>query len=67
MPRVIDWTPLVKKYGGKWVTFKEDERTVIAVGKTAREAWEKAQAKGYKKPILTKMPEGLVTYVGSGR
>lgn len=62
----IDWTTIYKKYHGLWVALKDDEKTVIASGKTAKEAWTKAQDKGFKKPILTRMPEKLVTYVGSG-
>ena len=60
----IDWTKIYEEYKGLWVALKDDELTVVASGKTAKEAWEKAQAKGYKKPILTRMPEKLVTYVG---
>jgi len=60
----IDWTKIFKEYKGLWVALKDDELTVVASGKTAKEAWEKAQQKGYKKPILTRMPEKLVTYVG---
>lgn len=62
----IDWTKIYKKYRGLWVALKEDEKSVVASGKTAKEAWERAQKKGYKKPILTRMPEKLVTYVGFG-
>ncbi|TSC53274.1 MAG: Uncharacterized protein LiPW39_359 [Parcubacteria group bacterium LiPW_39] len=62
----IDWTKIYKKYKGLWVALEDDEKTVIASGKTAKEAWEKAQKSGYKMPILTKMPERLIPYVGSG-
>lgn len=62
----IDWTRIYKKYKGLWVALKEDEKTVIASGRTAKEAWEAAQRKGFKKPILTFMPKRLVTYVGFG-
>ena len=62
----IDWTHIYKKYKGLWVALKEDEKTVVGAGKTAKEAWMMAQHKGYKKPILTRMPEKLVTYVGFG-
>ena len=62
----IDWTRIYKKYKGLWVALKDDEKTVIASGKTAGEAWEKAQKKGYTKPILTRMPEELIPYVGFG-
>lgn len=62
----IDWSKIFKNYQGLWVALKQDEKTVIASGKTAKEAWNKARKGGYDKPILTKMPSKLVTYVGSG-
>ena len=62
----IDWTKIYKKYKGLWVALEDDEETVISSGKTAQEAFEKAIKKGFKKPILTRMPEKLVTYVGYG-
>jgi hypothetical protein len=60
----IDWTKIYKKYKGLWVALLDDEQTVVGSGKTAKEAWEEAKRKGYKRPILTRMPEKLVTYVG---
>lgn len=62
----IDWSSIYKKYRGKWVALAQDEVTVLASGKTAKEAWNKARQGGYEKPILTKMPLELITYVGSG-
>ncbi len=62
----IDWTKIYKKYKGFWVALDSDETTVIANGKTAKEAWNKARKKGYNKPILTRMPRNLVSYVGFG-
>ena len=62
----IDWTKIYKKYKGLWVALKSDEKTVIASGKTAKEAWEKAQKEGFQKPILTRMPPKLIPYVGYG-
>jgi hypothetical protein len=62
----IDWTNIYKKYKGLWVALKDDEKTVVSSGKTAKEAWEKAQKKGFEKPILTRMPEKLTPYVGFG-
>lgn len=62
----IDWTKIYKKYRGLWVALENDEITVVASGKTAKEAWEKAQEKGCKKPLLTRVPEKLVAYVGFG-
>jgi len=62
----VDWTKIYKKYKGLWVALLDDEQTVVGSGKTAKEAWNEAQQKGYKKPILTRMPEKLATYVGFG-
>jgi hypothetical protein len=59
----LDWTPIYKKYKGQWVALREDEQTVIASGKTATEAWDKAQEKGYTQPILTRMPDTLVLHI----
>lgn len=62
----IDWTKIYEKYKGLWVALKDDEKTVVASGKTAKEAWENAKKKGYPAPILTKMPIRLIPYVGFG-
>ena len=62
----IDWTPIFKKYKGKWVALEDDEVTVVGVGNTAKEAWEKARKKGHDNPILTNVPKKLITYVGYG-
>lgn len=62
----IDWTKLFQKYKGRWIALKEDEKTVVSVGDSAKEALFQAQQKGYANPILTKMPKSLVSYVGFG-
>ena len=43
----------------------DDEVTVLASGRTAKEAWERALKKGFKKPILMGVPEKLTYFVGS--
>ncbi|MCH8244601.1 hypothetical protein IIB97_01795 [Patescibacteria group bacterium] len=60
----IDWTKIYELYKGPWVAFKDDEKTVMGSGKTAREAFEQAQKNGYEMPILTHMPLELTAYVG---
>lgn len=60
----IDWTQIYEQYRGLWVALLDDEQTVVGSGKTAKEAFEEAQRKGCEKPILARMPEELVTYVG---
>ena len=60
----IDWTDICRKYKGLWVGLKDDEKTVVASGKTVREVMEKAHEKGYAKPILFRVPEKIIPYVG---
>lgn len=60
----IDWSGIFKKYKGQWVALKDDEKTVIAASSVAAKALEMANKKGYKKPILAKMPKRLIPYVG---
>lgn len=64
--QAIDWSGIYKKYKGKWVALAQDEQTVLASGKTAKEAWSKARKKGVKKPILAQMPARLIPFVGFG-
>lgn len=61
----IDWTPLFENYKGLWVALKEDERTVVGSGKTLKEALERANASGVAQPIVTRVPEKMVTFIGS--
>ena len=60
----IDWTKIYKKYKGLWVALKDDLKTVIASGKTVREVMEKAKKKGYKEPILFRVPTEIIPYIG---
>jgi len=60
----IDWTKICKKYRGFWVGLKNDEKTVIASGKTVLDVMTEAQKKGYPKPILFHVPTKIMPYVG---
>ncbi|HUD04174.1 MAG TPA: DUF5678 domain-containing protein [Candidatus Paceibacterota bacterium] len=60
-----DWTNLYKKYKGLWVALAADEKTVLGVGKTVKEALTKAKQKTDVMPFLTRVPENLSAYVGS--
>lgn len=53
-----------RKYPGKWVAFKSDRVTVAGVGRTPKEAAEKALRKGVKIPSLFKVPSEPLPYVG---
>ena len=61
----IDWTKIYNKHKGKWVALAEDEKTVIAVGNTLKEALTKARKETKIEPILTRIPEDLQPYVGA--
>ena len=63
--KAIDWSSIYKKYKGLWVALAQDEKTVLAASKTAKEAFDKAKRNGYPDPILTKMPQKLISYIGS--
>ena len=64
MNEVKDLTPVYKKYKGQWVALKDDEVSVIANGEKAKDVWEKAVKKGFKNPIIFKVPSKLMPYVG---
>ena len=62
---IKDWSKLYRKYNGLWVALANDELTVLGVGKTVKEAVEKAKRKSSQTPILTRMPETLDAFAGS--
>ena len=63
----IDWTKIYKKYRGLWVALLDDERTVVGRGETLREALKEADKKGYKSPIVMRVPTKIIPYVGGFR
>jgi hypothetical protein len=61
----INWTKIYNKYQGLWVALKDDQKTVIASGKTVREVMKKAKAKNFEQPILMRVPTEILPYVGN--
>jgi len=61
----IDWTKIYKNYKGLWVALKNDEQTVIASGKTPKEVLNTSREKGFRHPILHRVPTEVLPYVGS--
>jgi len=59
----IDWTPIYKKYKGKWVGLGPDYKTVVSNGNSVKVVLEQAKKKGIK-PILFKVPSEVLPYVG---
>ncbi len=60
----IDYGELYSKFAGQWVVLDDDEETVIASAPTPSESYKKAKEQGYKNPILFKVPERSVSYIG---
>ncbi len=63
--KTIDLTKIFKKYAGQWIALADNEKTVLASSKSAKEALLKAENKGYKEPILFKVPKKSLAYVGT--
>jgi len=62
--RPIDYSQIFKKYAGRWVALKSDEKTVAAASRSANKAYRDAKAKGIREPILFKVPTKSVPYIG---
>jgi len=60
----LNWSKIYKKYKGYWVALKEDNKTVVASGKTLKETIKKAKKKGYKDPIFFRVPTEIIPYIG---
>lgn len=54
--KAIDMTPIIKKFPGYFVALSYDRKKVLGKGHTAEEALKEAKRKGYKDPILTRIP-----------
>jgi len=62
--KAIDFGKITKKYKGKWVALAENEKKVVSFGKSAKETFERAKKEGCKSPILFKVPDAVLPYVG---
>jgi hypothetical protein len=60
----LDWAEIYKKYKGLWVVLDEKGRKVVAFDRNAKKAFEKAQKKGVKIPLLFKVPSKIISYIG---
>jgi len=61
----IDWTEIYQNYKGRWVALEDDEQTVVGSGASAREALDRARENGCGEPLVTRMPEEPVPFVGA--
>jgi hypothetical protein len=62
MVKIVDKTEFYKKYQEKWVALTEDDR-VICAGLTLDEVLKKAYKKGFKNPIISKIPSLKYDYL----
>ena len=61
--RAIDMTPVIKKYPGYFVALTLDRKKVLAKGHSPQEVIKEAKKRGFKDPILTKIPEENRSYL----
>jgi hypothetical protein len=54
--KAIDMTHIIKKFPGYFVALSYDRKKVLGKGHTPEEALQEAKRKGYKNPILTRIP-----------
>lgn len=59
----IDLSPVLDQYKGLWVTLTNSDQ-VISANKSAKQAYQEAINKGYKEPILFKVPQHDLPHVG---
>ncbi len=58
-----DLSPILEQFKGLWVTLT-DVDSVISANKSAKKAYEEAIKKGYKDPILFKVPQHDFPHIG---
>ena len=59
-----DFTPIYKKYKGKWVAMNDGFTKVIVAGTTSSSVYQKARKQGYKIPNIFRVPSSLNAYIG---
>jgi len=61
--RALDMVPIIKKYSGYFVALSYDRKKVLGKGRTPENALKEAREKGFKDPILTKIPKKNSLYL----
>ena len=62
--RSLDRTSVGKKYRGKWVALAKDRKTVVASSSSAKGALTAAARRGHSTPVITRVPESPMPFVG---
>lgn len=61
--QTADLSTMLGKFKGLWVALTEKD-TVISANKRAKKAYEEAIKKGYKEPVLFKVPQHDLPHIG---
>ena len=61
--KAADLSKVLEKFKGLWVTLTDSD-VVISAHQSAKKAYEEAIKKGYKAPILFKVPKHDVPHIG---
>jgi len=61
--QVVDLSKVFAPFKGMWVALT-DADNVISAHKSAKKAHEKAVKKGYKEPVLFKVPQRDLPHIG---
>jgi len=60
---VADLSPILAPFKGMWVALTDADR-VISANRSAKQAYEEAVKKGYKEPVLFKVPQHDLPHIG---
>ncbi len=61
--QTVDLSPVLEKFKGLWVALTDTD-SVISADKSAKKAYDEAIKKGYKEPILFKVPRHDLLHIG---
>ncbi len=61
--QVVDLSKVLEPFKGMWVALTDKDR-VISANKSAKKAHQEAVKKGYKEPILFKVPQHDLPHIG---
>lgn len=65
--KAIDWSKICKKYQGLWVALLDDQQTVVGSGDSIGKVLAQARKKGYDDPIVMRVPDRIVPFIGASR
>ena len=58
------WAEIGDKYKGQWIALENDEQTVIASGNDLKSTLAASAARGNSDPIVFRVPDEIVDFVG---